>query len=707
VVAPAETVPDKPGSSAWSSMLERIGSAFDQHAIIAVTDAAGTITYANEGFCRVSEYSRDELVGRKHRILKSGRHPAAFYEGMWRTITSGRVWRDEVCNRAKSGRLYWVEATIVPCPGPGGKPCQYVAFCHETTRLKEVEKDYAELAHELEERVEQRTRELEVVNAALHHEMEERRVAADKLAKSERLYRFLFQSVTDYFYTVEVRGGCAIKTVHSPGCASVTGYTPEDFATDPMLWIKMVVPEDRPAVEEQARLALLGQTPAPLEHRIVTKGGERRWIRNTVVVRRDDQARVAFYDGIISDVTEQRQAQEQIQRLNEDLERRVAERTAQLRASNEQFRIVFEQAPVGIGWVEFGPPDRFHLNDRFCQIIDLTAEEAEDFENIMRATHPDDREPQRRLMRELAEGKRDRFLMEKRYVRKDGRVVLASLLVVVLRDERGQIRQEFAMIEDITERRAAEQREAAVRERDLATAREVQRHLLPNAAPDVPEFDVGGIYVPSSHIGGDYYDYFQVAPRRWAFAVADVSGKGASAALVMASCRTALRIEAARHPSPAALLRSVNRFVHPDMPEGMFISIAYGLLDLDTRELALARAGHEAPLVVRGADGSAAPPCPSALALGLDAGPLFDETLEEQAVKLGPGDLLVLYTDGITETANERDEEFGAARLLETVAGRRGASAAEITRAVDAALSEFAGGRPPVDDRTLVVVRMR
>ncbi len=140
------------------------------------------------------------------------------------------------------------------------------------------------------------------------------------LRASEERYRRITEAITDYTYTVRVEGGRASATHHSPACEAVTGYSSEEYAADPSLWYRMVSPEDRPLVEDQARRVLTGEDAPPIEHRLVRKDGSLRWVRNSVVPHRDRDGRLLAYDGVVTDVTERRSAEERVEMLKHSID---------------------------------------------------------------------------------------------------------------------------------------------------------------------------------------------------------------------------------------------------------------------------------------------------------------------------------------------------------------------------------------------------
>src|SRR2546428_8311354 len=202
---------------------------------------------------------------------------------------------------------------------------------------------------------------------------------------------------------------------------------------------------------------------------------------------------------------------------------------------------------------------------------------------------------------------------------------------------------------------------------DLEIARDIQRVLLPAEPPSVNGFEISGINVPARQVSGDYFDYIKVDEDRLGVAIADVSGKGVPASLIMAICRSVLRSQAAQNPSPADVLQKVNRQLYPDIKEDMFISMAYVILDNAHNGVTLSRAGHDAPLLYKHASQTVTPLKPPGLVLGIDSGNVFDRITVDFAVPLERDDCLVLYTDGVTETLNTEGDEYGVDRMMQSV----------------------------------------
>ena len=238
-------------------------------------------------------------------------------------------------------------------------------------------------------------------------------------------------------------------------------------------------------------------------------------------------------------------------------------------------------------------------------------------------------------------------------------------------------------------------------ERELQLAREIQQRFQPTAPPNVPGYELQGISFPSYEIGGDYYDFILCSDGRLVVALGDVSGKGTSAALLMSSLHAAVHAQVASCRPITDTIGAVNRYLADNTPANRFVTLFYAELDPATGALSFINAGHNPPLIARAADGT----LEQLGAGGLPLGILPDYDYTEGRTQLGAGDVLVVYSDGVTETQDPKDEEFGTERLQEVVAQNLGLTASGIRDKIEAALTAFAQGTPAVDDITLVIVK--
>lgn len=242
-------------------------------------------------------------------------------------------------------------------------------------------------------------------------------------------------------------------------------------------------------------------------------------------------------------------------------------------------------------------------------------------------------------------------------------------------------------------------------DQDLAVAHEIQRILLPSSAPDIAGYQISGINIPARQVSGDYYDYIRIDPDHCGIAIADVSGKGIPASLIMAMCRSVLRSQAPAQLSPAAVLRAVNAQLFPDIKEDMFISMAYAILDAREPGITLCRAGHDAPLLYRARDRTISKINPPGMALGIDSGGVFNRVNGDFSVTLEPDDCLILYTDGVTEALDSDGMEFGMERVIASILESASDGAAGMIARLTDDLRAFIGPHPQNDDVTLIAIR--
>lgn len=237
----------------------------------------------------------------------------------------------------------------------------------------------------------------------------------------------------------------------------------------------------------------------------------------------------------------------------------------------------------------------------------------------------------------------------------------------------------------------------------LKMARQIQLSLLPGDAPEVPGWDFAATYRSAQVVGGDFYDYFYLpgTPLRLGVVIADVADKGVAAALYMALSRTVIRTSALSGRRPAAVLARANGMILSDSQSDMFLTACYLTLDLTTGRMVIANAGHNRPMVWRDASGDVR----ELPMRGLVMGAFEQIDLEEREAILGLGDLLLLYSDGVTDAINAEEEPFGENRLRRVLHDHAGQSAHEIISAILDALDVFTQGTGQFDDVTLVVVR--
>ena len=256
------------------------------------------------------------------------------------------------------------------------------------------------------------------------------------------------------------------------------------------------------------------------------------------------------------------------------------------------------------------------------------------------------------------------------------------------------------------------QREMVVQERmarEMQLARDIQRTFLPQIMPELPGWDLKVFWRTAREVGGDFYDFFDLPDGRMGFVMADVADKGMPAALFMTQVRTLVRATVQQVSQPEQVLSRVNDILAPDAPKGMFVTIVYAVLNLDSGELEYANAGHNPPILFRPATQEMTPFERTGMALGV----LEGSVIEGRRVWLEPQDFLIMYTDGVTEAYSAAGEFFGEKRLREIIQSTASANdttpdeldAMAILTAIDSAVADFVGDQVPADDLTLLVLK--
>ncbi len=237
-------------------------------------------------------------------------------------------------------------------------------------------------------------------------------------------------------------------------------------------------------------------------------------------------------------------------------------------------------------------------------------------------------------------------------------------------------------------------------EEQLSIAREIQESFLPQRTPEIPGYDIAGRNIPSFQVGGDYFDFIRIVESQYGIAIGDVSGKGIPAALIMASFRASLIAEIRNNYSIRAICSKVNNLLVESIPPGRYVTAVYGVLDAKNHVFTFANCGHNLPILLR-ADSTVEFLREGGQLLGVSAGTVY----EERPLYINKGDLILFYTDGVSEVFSDDGTEFGMERLMEVLKTNRGRSSGEILSAIYAAVQQFAGPRHVFDDLTMIAVK--
>ncbi len=239
--------------------------------------------------------------------------------------------------------------------------------------------------------------------------------------------------------------------------------------------------------------------------------------------------------------------------------------------------------------------------------------------------------------------------------------------------------------------------------KEMEIARRLQRRLLPEHAPTIEGLDIAADNLPAREVGGDFYDFIPVTKDRWGFVIADVSGKGMAAAIFMGLSRTIIRASATGSLRITSALEQANELICRDSTSGMFVTLFLAVLTPGENKLTYVNAGHNPPLLFRADSGEMIKLRTKGIALGVKSG----IRLEEAEVDLEKGNMLVLYTDGITEAVNEKGEAFGEERLMEIIRKNSRLTAKEMILKIQDDVMIFAGTQPQYDDITLLIMRVQ
>ena len=524
---------------------------------------------------------------------------------------------------------------------------------------------------------------------ALTEDITEHRRSTEALRSSEQLFRTVFENAQIGIGILNIKTG---EHLSNRTQTEILGYRQEDLSRVQQ-WDEIVHPDDRATGAARYSDLVQGLHDADeFTQRFIRRDGQIVTQTGRYTLIRDSEGNPDYVIALHEDITERLKAEEA------------------LAASERLFRTIFENAQIGISVVNISA-QQYHTNRALHEMLGCTSEDLSSVEKWDLMVHPDEREAGAKRYADLVAGKLDRDEWEQRFVRPDGRLVIANGRFSVLRDVTGRALYVLNLSEDITERRRAEKELREAHEtlaqqllainNELELARQTQLSILPKDTPRLPGLEIAARYMPMSAVAGDFYDFVMVDEKHVGILIADVSGHGLSAALVASMLKSALPAQLPHASDPARVLSGLNQALFGKF-EAHYVTAAYVFVDMANNTVSYAGAAHP-PLLWWHANTQHASEC---LENGLMLGPFRDSTYSAMTFALEKGDEIILVTDGILEARDSSGDQFGMDRLRTTIESSHALSANTFADALLAGLStwsETAIGPGQTDDITLIV----
>lgn len=528
---------------------------------------------------------------------------------------------------------------------------------------------------------------------ALTEDITEHRRATEALRSSEQLFRTVFENAQIGIGILNIKTG---EHLSNRTQTEILGYSQEELS-HVQQWDEVVHPDDRATGAARYSDLVQGLHDADeFTQRFIRRDGQIVTQTGRYTLIRDSEGNPDYVITLHEDITERLKAEEA------------------LAASERLFRTIFENAQIGISVVNISA-QQYHTNQALHEMLGCTSEDLSSVEKWDLMVHPDERESGAKRYAALVAGKLDRDEWEQRFVRPDGRLVIANGRFSVLRDATGRALYVLNLSEDITERRRASDALAAS-ERTLAQqllainnelelARQTQLSILPKDTPRLPGLEIAARYMPMSAVAGDFYDFVVVDEKHVGILIADVSGHGLSAALVASMLKSAFSAQLPHASDPARVLSGLNQALFGKF-ETHYVTAAYVFVDMANNTVSYAGAAHP-PLLWWHANTQHASEC---LENGLMLGPFRDSTYSAMTFALEKGDEIILVTDGILEAKDSSGDQFGMDRLRTTIESTHALSANTFADSLLAGLSTWSEttiGPGQTDDITLIVAGFR